>query len=108
MVDLNLAMEIANGNTIGMAIKAVARIMENLTMQGGKTGGNGGKNRGRRASFNPHKFCVTHQAQGHDEFECRKAAREKDGNNGDNNGNGKGNGNDNSGCRNLLNLLSLP
>ena len=34
MVDLNLAMEIANGNAIGMGIKAVARIMENLTKEG--------------------------------------------------------------------------
>jgi hypothetical protein len=66
--------------------------------QGGKNGGNGGKNHGRRASFNPHKFCVTHQAQGHDEFECRKAARDKDGNNGNGNGN-NGNGNGNSGSR---------
>src|SRR5271168_1667119 len=64
--------------------------------QGGKNRGNGGKNRGRKASFNPHKFCVTHQAQGHDEFECRKAARDKDGNNGNNNGNGNGNGNSES------------
>ena len=68
--------------------------------RGGKNGGNnGGKNRGRRSSFNPHKFCVTHQAQGHDESECRKAAREKYGNNGNNNGNGNGNGNGNNGSR---------
>src|SRR5271155_796503 len=40
MVDLNLtmeivnlAMEIANGNAIGMAIKAMARIVENLIME---------------------------------------------------------------------------